>query len=309
MANLKEKLKIEHLLLSSSIDLTLSDRRLYNYLLHNAFDNLDKQLDFKIDLNDLIGVYGTGLPPIDRMKESIRRLMRTLIEFQAGPTTWLITSLLERAEIDESKSLLYYSYPIYCRQLYASPFILEKCLIQAHFTQKYSNLLYEVLSEAHFSNQQTLTLEITDLRTLLHITENKLSNFSDLERFALTPALTEINSYASFAVKFHTERKGMKVTHLIFDIQSKRNLFDIHDGKHIIPEKRPRFFIDNPELEKAYADILNAETKERRKFFELAIKHAAKKKQTLDEEIFDRPDLWFQWIESELLKKTNKPSP
>lgn len=146
-------------------------------------------------------------------------------------------------------------------------------------------------------------MEISDLRSRLHIQDNKLANYSDLDRFVLTPASNEINSYASFAVKFHTERKGMKVTHVIFEITNKKNLFNIENAKQIIPPKRPRFFIDNPKLERAYAYILNAETKERRKYFDLAAKQALKKKITLEEDQFDRPDLWFKWIEQDLLKK------
>lgn len=300
---INKKLIIQDLLLSSAIDLTLSDRRLYNYLLHNAFNKLEKKLYFEMPLTQLEGIYGTGLPPVDRIKESLKRLIRTLIEFKTSKGHWVITSLLERAELDESTGVLSYSYPLYCRHLFTNPFTLERCLIQAHFTQKYSNLLYEILSQAHYSKQKVISLEISDLRGRLHIQDNKLSNYSDLDRFVLTPASNEINSYASFAVKFHTERKGMKVTHVIFEITSKKNLLNIENAKQVIPPKRPRLFIDNPELEKAYAYILNAETKERRKYFDLAVKQAYKKKIIIEEDQFDRPDLWFKWIEHDLLKK------
>jgi hypothetical protein len=303
MTNINEKLIIKDLLLSSAIDLTLSDRRLYNYLLHNAFNKLVKKLNFKISLLELEGVYGTGFPPIDRIKESLKRLIRTLIEFETDSGSWVITSLLERAELDGSEKMLSYSYPLYCRQLFTNPFTLERCLIQAHFTQKYSNLLYEILSQAHYSKQEAISLEISDLRSRLHIQDNKLSNYSDLDRFVLTPASNEINSYASFAVKFHTKRKGMKVTHVIFEITNKKNLFNIENASQIIPPKRPRLFIDNPELERAYAYILNAETKERRKYFDLAVKQASRKKIIIEEDQFDRPDLWFKWIDHDLFKK------
>jgi hypothetical protein len=293
---------VKNLLLHSSTELALSDRRLYNYLLHNAFNGLSKQLDFKISLTELEGVYGISLPPIDRLKESLRRLMRTLIEFETPSGEWIITNLLARAELDKLQGKLYYSYPLDCRQLFTHSLTLEKCLIQAHFTQKYSNLLYEILSEAHFSKQTQISLEIADLRSRLHIPDNKLSNYNDLDRFVLTPAIKEINSYASFAVKFHTARKGMKVINVIFEMATKKNLFNIENASQIIPQKRPRLFIDNPALENAYAYLLNAETKERRKFFEIAIKNAAKEKKIISEEEFDRPDLWFKWVESKILK-------
>lgn len=302
MKNNSEKQVVTDLLLSSSIDLTLSDRRLFNYLLHYSFNKLTTQLDFEIPLGELEGVYGIGAAPIDRLKESLKRLKRTLIEFRMKGR-WIIISLIEQVELDENKELLYYSFPSHCKMLFTDPYILERCLIQAHFTQKYSNLLYEILSDTYYSKQNMISLEISDLRSRLHIQDNKLSNYSDLDRFVLTPALNEVNSYASFAVKFHTKRKGMKVTHVVFEITSKRNILDIEDAKQVIPPKRPRLFIDNPELERAYADLLNAETSKRRKYFDSAIKKALKAKMLIEEDQFDRPDLWFKWIEDELLKR------
>ncbi|VVC77168.1 hypothetical protein AQUSIP_24950 [Aquicella siphonis] len=295
-----QKILIQNLFLASSTPLTLADRRLYNYLLHNAFHHFLKQDSFKILLTELIGVYGAGLPPLERLKESFRRLIRTLIEYEVDGK-WNITSLLEKAELDEKLEQVTYSYPVECKMLFKDPIILEKSLIQAHFTQKYSNLLYEILATAHYAKKSTLSLEITDLRSRLHIHEGKLTNFSDLDRFALVPAIKEINSYASFAVKYFTKRKGMKVTDVIFEMTSKR---DISNTENVIPPKRPRLFIDNPDMERAYAYLLNAETDERRKFFDLARKTAEKKNKRITEEEFDRPDLWFKWVERQLLTKT-----
>lgn len=297
-----EKLLIQNLLLTSSIPLTLADRRLYNYLLHNAFDAFGKQQNFNIPLAELAGVYGAGLPSIERLKESLRRLLRTLIEYEVRGK-WSITNLLEKAELDDQLNQLIYSYPSECKRLFKDPFILEKCLIQAHFSQKYSNLLYELLATTHYAKESTYTIEVTDLRSRLHIPEGKLTNFSDLNRFALIPAITEINSYASFAVKYHTRRKGMKVTAIIFEMSQKRNISNIKNSRKVIPIKRPRLFIDNPETEQAYAYLLNAETDERRKFFNLACKLAKKNNHKISEEEFDRPDLWFKWIENHIIKQ------
>lgn len=292
----------KNLLLESPTPLTLADRRLYNYLLHNAFNRLKDSLNFSIALEDLQGVYGTGHPPTARLKDSLKRLMRTLISFEKD-NQWIITNLLEKAELDQTKAKLFYSYPSHCQELFTNALTLEKSLIQAHFTLKYSNLLYEILADAHYDKQNVLKVEINELRSQLGIADNKLSNFSDFTRFVLNPALAEINAHASFAVKFETQRKGMKVTDVIFDIQTKKNISRLDDPKQIIPPKRPRFFIDNPEAEKAYAYLLNAETKEREKYFALAQKQALKKKIKIAEDELDRPDLWFSWVQEMLVHK------
>ncbi|MCD6048497.1 MAG: hypothetical protein K0S08_2144 [Gammaproteobacteria bacterium] len=289
------------ILLSSANELTLADRRLYNYLLHHAIHEIKKKLKFNVKFEELKGVYTIGLPLEDRLKESLRRLLRTLIEFEPTPGQWVVFPLLEHAKVEENK--LYYAYSPYCQQIFTDPFTLERCLIQAHFQQKYSNLLYEILAGAFYAGLSSFSIEVPDLRSRLKISETKLPNFGDFDRFALSPALTEMNTYASFAVKFHTQRRGMKVTHVIFEMQEKRNISANTDPKSVIPPKRPRFFIDDPELERGYAFLLNAETTERRKYFELAKKRAAKVKKSIDEENFDRPDLWLDWIKHDLISR------
>jgi hypothetical protein len=292
----------KNLVVSSASALTLSDRRFYNYLLYHAFHKLSKQLDFSIQLADLTGIYGTGEPPAERLKESLRRLLRTLIEFETENNEWVIMSLLDKAEFNEKTATLHYSYSIYGRKLFLDPITLEKCLIQAHFTQKYSNLLYEILASAHYAGAQSIPIEIADLRSRLQLPENKLANYSDFDRFVLIPASKEINSHASFATKYFTERKGMKVTQVIFEMTNKRDIALMESAIHVIPAKRPRLFIDDPKMEAAYAYLLNAETPVRRKYFDMACRRAVKNKQKVDEDVFDRPDVWFRWVEKELLK-------
>ena len=302
MATAKRKITIKNLVVSSASSLTLADRRLYNYLLHHAFTRLTKQLDFDIPLAELTGIYGTGLPPIDRLQESLRRLLRTLIEFDLAEDHWVVMSLLEKATLQVDDARLHYSYPVYSRILFLDPILLEKCLIQAHFTQKYSNLLYEILASAHYAGQSVAAIEIADLRSRLHIPDSELANYSDFDRFVLMPASREINSHASFATQYHTDRKGMKVTQVVFEMTKKHTIAMTESAIQVIPPKRPRLFIDDPGSEAAYAYLLTATTPERRKYFDLACKRAGKQKQTVVEDVFDRPDLWFRWIEQDLIK-------
>lgn len=298
---MQHKFKINRIQLSSIIALTLADRRLFNYLLLNAFDELSPKKRFTIEFNQLHGVYGSGLPPVERLKESIRRLMHTLIELEIKLNKWLITNLLDEAELSYDENQICYSFSALCCRLFSDPITLEKCLIQAHFIHKYSNFLYDILSEAHYSNQTSYSIDVSDLRARLQLPLDKFKNFGDFNRFVLTPAVDEINSYASFAIKFHTLRKGMKVTQVVFSITNKR-IISVNHAKNVIPPKRPRLFIEDAEIERSYAYLLNAETIERRKYFILAQKKALKSQKNIPEELFDCPDEWFHWIKNELVK-------
>lgn len=302
MTNAKSYQQVQGLLLNSVTPLTLADRRLFNYLLHDALDHLSHQKEFVISLSALEGVYGAGRAPLYRLKDSLRRLLRTLVEFSLPSEEWVITSLLQQANIDSRAQTLTYAYskPLCC--LFATAENLEKCLIQAHFTQKYSNRLYDYLASIYFQNRLTFNVSIEEIRSLLKIEDKKLVNFSDLNRFALKPAIEELNAYASFAVKYHTERKGMKVITIHFELTPKRPIADIYHPKQVIPPKRPRLFIDSPEVEQVYAYLLNADTKERRRYFKLAMARAAKKNVIIEEEWLDRPDLWLQWVQDTTLE-------
>jgi len=298
-------MEVSNLLLSFGNQLTLADRRLYNYLLHHAFKSLNKTLEHSIKLTDLQGVYGAGMPSLERIKESLRRLMRTLIEFEIekdNQKNFVVINLLSSAKLNEKNKILNYIYPEFCRLLFTEPVLLEKCLIQAHFTYKYSNLLYEFLAAEYYKGNNFFEIELEDLRAGLHVEQDKMRNFTDFNRFVLEPALKEINSYASFATNFSQIKQGRKVTHLNFEFKNKYPFEKIKSAKQIIPQRRPQLFIDNPQQELAYAYLLNASTQERKRFFNLAQKKAMKaKKENINEELFDCPDLWFRWVVKEVL--------
>jgi len=66
--------------------LSLSDRRLFNFLLANAYPNLGKQPNYTVRLSDIRGFAalardGTGEADNRRLKGSIERLQRTLVIF------------------------------------------------------------------------------------------------------------------------------------------------------------------------------------------------------------------------------------
>lgn len=298
---MENKLHINRLQLSSATRLTLSDRRLFNYLLLHAYEELLTKKTFSIDLNELQGVYGSGLPPIDRLKGSIGRLTNTLIETETNPHLWMMTSLFNQTELDEDTKQLRYSFSPLCCQLFSDPITLEYCLIQAHFIHKYSSLLYYILASAYYSNQTSYVIEIEELRDRLKLMRTTFKNFGDFDRFALKPSLDEINVHASFATKVNTIRQGMKVTKVVFTFTQKRIIPSLQ-GKSIIPPKRPRLFIEDPETERVYAFLLNTDTHARQKYFNLAQKKAAKNHKIISNEQLDTPDLWFNWVKEELIK-------
>lgn len=183
--------------------------------------------------------------------------------------------------------------------------MLEKCLIQAHFTAKYSNLLYELLANYYYAGENNFQIETEDLRARLKVSNDKMPNFTDFNRYVLMPALDEIHCYASFAVKTDVQRQRRKITHVQFTFTSKTPLSKMKDIKSVVPPKRPPLFIENPAEQFALAFLLNAATEKRRAYFLKAQQRAAAKLNkkpalAIPEQDFDRPDLWYQWVVKEV---------
>ncbi len=289
-------------LLIGSEEFTLADRRFYNCLLAKAIPELPKKFDFSINLNDLENVYGYGIPEIDEVKISIKKLINTHIECinSAKENCWLITPLFNYIQYDKSGALEY-SFSSKAAQLLIIPEYFEKHIIQAHFIYKYSISLYDILSKAYFKKCLNLLISVDQLRNALGINSSKFTNFNDLKRYVLEPSFKEINAHASFSVNFKTKSSGRKITEIDFIFTKKAYKYQHFHAKQLISDELQAFFIKNPNLVKAYKYLVNTKTEERGRLFNLARKSELVKNNYLKDEDVDNPGLWFKFIKDKLL--------
>jgi len=303
-----QTLRIQQIDISSPVSLVLADRRLLNYLLRNALALSEKSGGYQIPFDALTGVFSSKAPDALRLSQGIERLLQVTVKISDNEPNEniYITNLLLNVRIDTKNAVLSYAFSPAARMIYDDPKLLEYCLIEAHFEYKYSQRLYKILAEYIFSTDKNepFSIEILKLRECLSIEEDKLKNFNDLDRFVLTPAINEINLYASFMVTINQVTKGRKVTSLDFSFQRKRNIKDKSNPLDVIPAVRPKMTIENPEEEKAYTYLLNTTTKERKQYFNVALKEAKKKKVRIEINSFDTPDVWFEFCKKELLKNS-----
>lgn len=123
---------------------------------------------------------------------------------------------------------------------------------------QYSPRLYELL-KSYQKNNIEWRFGIDKLKSLLDCKNYK--NFNDFKRFALEPAVREINEYTDLKIAYDTERLGRKVTDVRFFMVSKSEdeLLDTHlhieqelDGQINLdevladpPSVREQFFKEN----------------------------------------------------------------
>ena len=198
----------------SGAELSLHDRRVFNILIENAWSQISTDTTHRIAMNKLRGpTHKAG----ERVADSIKTLMTTLVEVPTvlnGEAAIFATQLLgettRMVDPDSPKALLEYSFPKGLRRVIQDSRYWGR--IKAHvmfaFSSKYALALYEaVCLRANLRiNEQTLSVE--EFRSLLGIEAGKLSLFKNLKKWAIDPAVLEINGLSDFKVEVEPIREG-----------------------------------------------------------------------------------------------------
>lgn len=80
--------------------------------------------------------------------------------------------------------------------------------------------LYELLKS--YSNNEEWFFEVDELKKRLDCENYK--NYADFKRFALDPAVKDINKYSDLRVNYDAFKDGVKYSRIVFYIESKTNL-------------------------------------------------------------------------------------
>src|SRR5262249_17956260 len=62
--------------------------------------------------------------------------------------------------------------------------------------------------------RQSEQFSVAELRALLNVPKGKLERFADFNKYALQPALKELNALSEYAVEVGTVKQAQRVTHL-----------------------------------------------------------------------------------------------
>lgn len=218
-ANPGEMLKPSELIdVKGATSLTLHDRRVYNVLLDNAFgpDLAIEGQRFEIDLADLRDSHDSN----DRLLQSIEALMKTIVTIQKPDGSQDRIQLLGWNNLSDPRrrhGTLKYAIPPELAVLLRDSSVFAKLQLQVmrHFTSKYALALYEAISRRIRMQKMMETLDLDDFRDMLGVEPGKLEGFGNLNKFAITPALLEINALAEFTVTVVPQKLGKRVASVI----------------------------------------------------------------------------------------------
>lgn len=194
---------------------TLAERRAWNLLLVNAWgEDLDRAgAIFSIELRELRGLHDSN----DRIRPSLRRFQQTLVDAKLANGKTRTVQLLGATDMDtedrEDGILVYDFHPKLIELLRDSELYARMQMkVIASFNSKYALSLYEIIAaRIELRHKSSETIDIDTLRQWLGIEIGKLKTWSNIKKFALQPALDEVNGLSPFSVEAEPIKRGRKV--------------------------------------------------------------------------------------------------
>jgi len=202
------------------------DRKLWTLLAALAWSNLDKKRIHEADLRDLARTFreakGSSENGTRWLMASARRLQQSALEWEDDEEIGAVP-LLGGLKITKADWKIYYQF---------DDFLIEQLLENKRFSRlrlyfmiglsgKYSVSLYMLFETVANMREPVLDLTIPELRDALSVPAKKLERWVDLRRFAIDPALKEINENpeaAGFSVEMEPILRGRAVDRVRFTV-------------------------------------------------------------------------------------------
>lgn len=202
--------------------LSLQDRRVVNVLYANAGAKLCDEVNHVIGIADLRGTHKGG----ERVTDSIRRLMRTLVEVptkdsNGAPATKLVQILSDTTVTDDENNpsgQVIYRFSLGMREIIKDSTLwgrVRSAVVFA-FTSKYALALYELITaRINLKYMWKEEFSVEEFRALLGVPDGKLERIPNLLQRVIQPAVLEVNGLANFGVGIEPIRTGGKMRGLV----------------------------------------------------------------------------------------------
>ena len=222
--------------------ITHLQRRAWNVLLANAYDELPNTDIHRINVVDLARCLGYDSKDIDHLKETLKALVDCTVEWNVlgkdDKQVWGAASLLASAEIE--KGVCTYGYAPHLRFKLYNPRIYTKLnlRLQNQFSSRYALILWEVCFD-YFdiarNEGETPFIPLETFRELVGLDDDEYLLFKEFNRNVIKPSIKEINELTNFLVEVETKRIGRKIGELKFRISRMRELPTLQETEETVP--------------------------------------------------------------------------
>lgn len=199
--------------------LTLYDRQVFNRLIEAAWGPEIADPSRKFTISTALLTHPTE-PTTRRLVESIERLMRTIVVARQADGAELRIQLLgvNKLLTTANGGKLTYSFPLELVELVRDSSIFAKLdhAVMRSFSSKYAFALYEAVARrARLRHVFREDFTVEGIRNLLGVEDGKLGPFKNLNRFAIQPAVAEVNAITPYNVAIEPKKQGRKVVSFI----------------------------------------------------------------------------------------------
>ena len=204
----------------TSGDLSLLERKTANVLLLNAYQHLVTRRTHKIPVPLLCAMLGYDSNDINKLKEALRKLASTTIEFNVmedGKEAWQVMSMISFGEI--KAGVCTYRYDEYLAERFYDPEIYAtiNLAVQRKFDSGYALTLYENCLR-YKAVGSTGWWDIERFRNIMGATASMYDEFKNLSRVVITKPVNHINRVSDIRIEPEYKKNGRKVTEVRFVI-------------------------------------------------------------------------------------------
>ena len=211
--------------------ITHLQRRAWNVLLANAYNELPTQDIHRVSVTELAESLGFNSHNEEYLKETLEALVDCTVKWNIlekdKEVEWGVASLLGSVRIQDGICL--YEFPYVLRMKLYNPRIYTKLnlRLQNRFTSRYAVILWEVCFD-YFDTEraqgETPFIPLETFRVLMGLEKDEYRTFKALNQTLIKPAIKEINDLTDYHVEVELKRIGRKVGELKFRISKPKQI-------------------------------------------------------------------------------------
>ena len=211
--------------------ISLLQRRAWNVLLANAYNELPNQEIHHVSMVELAAKLGFDSKNEDYLKEVLRELRFCEVEWNLlnkdNKQVWGVAGLLASVEIEDG--ICTYAFAPHLRLKLYNPRVYAKLnlRLQNRFKSQYALVVWELCYDyfdADRDQGETPFISLETFRELLGIESDEYPAFSIFNRAVIKPAISEINKETDYFIEVEQKRKGRRIAELKFRITKVKQI-------------------------------------------------------------------------------------